>query len=461
MKERILILSISYLLLFTMACSTSIKKAEIPPTASPAVEIDRIRQELIVARDKDQADVLSPDLYSESFKYLRNAENALKEQRSDSNKVMDALAYSQGALEQARVVTKQANAIIPEVIEARKRAVDAEAVKYQPDQLRKTDRDLTGITHAFEEGNLSVRQKDRLDLESAYFRIEQTAVTAARLNRARNIYQFAKRNDAERLTPKNFSDFAARIREAELKIGASLRDKNTLLLIEEDINKKADHLLRVLQTVHQAKNQPMEVYAVGRIQEQDALAQAQMSLKETEETLADTQEDLVETEIRTTEMEANQRLNKALHLAQSKLSNDEAEISLQGNKLVMRLKSLHFPFGTSNLTPKSIEVLRKVTEVLARLPSEKEITIQGHTDSVGSPEVNQKLSQARAEVVSKFLISQDIVPKNQITAEGASYDRPIASNRKSMGRSENRRVDIFVTPSMDRKTTEQTGKETL
>lgn len=434
------------------ACSSGIKKADISTTANPAAEIDRIRQEQITARD-EQVDVLSPEFFLASQRYLREAESDLKDQKSGSQ-IVESLEYSQGALNQARLVAKQAGTIIPEVIEARKRAVDAQAVKFQPDQLRTADRDLSSMTRRFEDGKFAIDQKDRLDLESAYFRIEQTSVTAARLGRARNIYSFAKKNDAERLSPKNFSDLEARLREAELKIGASMRDKSMLNVIEQDINARADHLLRVLQAVHKAKNEPMEQFAAERIMEQDALFETREDLKETQESLS-------ETESRKNELENKQKINKALRVAQSKLSPNEAEVSIQGDQLVMKLKGVNFPFGRAELPGSSMTILSKVKDVLAQMPADKSVVVQGHTDSVGSPELNQKLSQSRAEAVSQYLISESAIHQDQISAQGAGYEQPIASNKKSMGRKENRRVDIIVTPSSERKATEQTGKEVL
>ncbi len=69
------------------------------------------------------------------------------------------------------------------------------------------------------------------------------------------------------------------------------------------------------------------------------------------------------------------------------------------------------------------------------------ITVEGHTDSVGSDSANMTLSQERADAVKSYLINQGTSP-GQITATGYGETRPIADNNTSSGRSQNRRVTV-------------------
>ena len=73
-----------------------------------------------------------------------------------------------------------------------------------------------------------------------------------------------------------------------------------------------------------------------------------------------------------------------------------------------------------------------------------DFTVWGHTDNVGTEAVNKRVSQNRANSVDKYLQSCGIA-KNRITAEGKSFDLPIASNDTEAGRKQNRRVEVFVT----------------
>lgn len=73
------------------------------------------------------------------------------------------------------------------------------------------------------------------------------------------------------------------------------------------------------------------------------------------------------------------------------------------------------------------------------------VEVAGHTDSVGGDEVNQRLSEQRANAVTQFLIAQGINSQRFITV-GAGKRYPIASNDTEAGRAANRRVEITLVP---------------
>jgi outer membrane protein OmpA-like peptidoglycan-associated protein len=72
-------------------------------------------------------------------------------------------------------------------------------------------------------------------------------------------------------------------------------------------------------------------------------------------------------------------------------------------------------------------------------------TVVGHTDNVGGPELNQRLSNERATAVVNYLVRQGL-QAGQLRAEGHGMNEPIASNASDAGRAQNRRVEIFVKP---------------
>ena len=72
------------------------------------------------------------------------------------------------------------------------------------------------------------------------------------------------------------------------------------------------------------------------------------------------------------------------------------------------------------------------------------ITIYGHTDNTGTYEVNQKVSNNRADAVEKYL-KQCGISTSRMTAQGLAYDFPVADNETAEGRAQNRRVEIYIT----------------
>jgi outer membrane protein OmpA-like peptidoglycan-associated protein len=71
------------------------------------------------------------------------------------------------------------------------------------------------------------------------------------------------------------------------------------------------------------------------------------------------------------------------------------------------------------------------------------VQVEGYTDSVGSDDYNQKLSENRASAVKDFLISQG-VSSNNITSQGFGKNSPVADNGTANGRAQNRRVNMVV-----------------
>jgi outer membrane protein OmpA-like peptidoglycan-associated protein len=71
------------------------------------------------------------------------------------------------------------------------------------------------------------------------------------------------------------------------------------------------------------------------------------------------------------------------------------------------------------------------------------LTIEGYTDSTGSEETNQKLSEQRAEAVETYLIGQGL-SADSVTSKGLGQANPVAGNDTAAGRSKNRRVEIVV-----------------
>jgi outer membrane protein OmpA-like peptidoglycan-associated protein len=69
--------------------------------------------------------------------------------------------------------------------------------------------------------------------------------------------------------------------------------------------------------------------------------------------------------------------------------------------------------------------------------------VEGYTDSVGSDDYNQKLSENRAGAVKDFLVSQG-VSQNNISSQGFGKNNPVADNTSATGRAQNRRVNLVV-----------------
>ena len=89
-----------------------------------------------------------------------------------------------------------------------------------------------------------------------------------------------------------------------------------------------------------------------------------------------------------------------------------------------------------------MESLVEVVDLLQSEP-DKQIRIEGHTDSTGNEEANLLISQQRADAVLEALVSLG-VDADRVTSVGMGQDFPIASNDTEDGRAQNRRVDVIL-----------------
>ena len=104
---------------------------------------------------------------------------------------------------------------------------------------------------------------------------------------------------------------------------------------------------------------------------------------------------------------------------------------------------IKFRFGLADLDPASDVVLQAVLEIMKTHVEIKKVTVQGHTDSVGTPERNLNLSRARAGAVAAWLVKHG-TDKTRVVAEGLGLTRPIEPNETDAGRSANRRVEFHI-----------------
>ncbi|MES2837905.1 MAG: OmpA family protein [Bacteroidota bacterium] len=111
-----------------------------------------------------------------------------------------------------------------------------------------------------------------------------------------------------------------------------------------------------------------------------------------------------------------------------------------GSKIV--LKNIFFDVDKSTLKPESTNELERLLKLLTDVPTLK-IEIAGHTDSDGSDDHNNKLSQARSEVVVKWLTEKGI-PISRLQAKGYGETKPIATNDTKEGKSQNRRTEFEI-----------------
>jgi outer membrane protein OmpA-like peptidoglycan-associated protein len=106
-------------------------------------------------------------------------------------------------------------------------------------------------------------------------------------------------------------------------------------------------------------------------------------------------------------------------------------------------QTIYFDFKKVTIKPKSFPLLDEVAQALTDNPTIK-VRVEGHTDSRGGDAFNLKLSRGRANSVRTYLIAKGIAA-DRMVAEGYGESVPVADNRTTAGRDQNRRVEFVIT----------------
>lgn len=179
-----------------------------------------------------------------------------------------------------------------------------------------------------------------------------------------------------------------------------------------------------------------------RLAQQNEEIQRQAERRQAEEqarSIAEQQSAQLESERQARE-EAEQKAAAAL--AELDRANKDLKVREEARGTVLSLSgSVLFASGSSNLLPSARHRLSDVADVLKQ--GDKPLLIEGHTDSTGSDELNERLSYQRAERVKDFLTTRG-VPAERIDVRGMGSYQPVANNNTAEGRANNRRVEIIV-----------------
>jgi outer membrane protein OmpA-like peptidoglycan-associated protein len=115
--------------------------------------------------------------------------------------------------------------------------------------------------------------------------------------------------------------------------------------------------------------------------------------------------------------------------------------------LVLTLRGALFISGRAEIDP-TIDVLARLVIVLRGFP-DSDITIEGHTDALGSEGYNYSLSQRRADSLKRHLAAEGlIIPRITALGKGGTY--PVATNATAVGRRQNSRIEVIVHAALAR-----------
>jgi outer membrane protein OmpA-like peptidoglycan-associated protein len=299
---------------------------------------------------------------------------------------------------------------------------------------------------------------------------------------ARNAVQLARLAGADKWAADTFAKAQGLLTEAEQAREAK-RGRNQIMMPARQAAQTAeDARLIALQRQEEAFQAEQKAIALKR--EQDALARAQAEEARRRQAELDAQQasaaraaaDRERAEAERARLEADRARSDAesaraaadaarraaeaqAQQAQASAAAAEAEKAALRQKLldqlnviletretarglIVNLSDVLFDFNKADLKPGAREKLAKIAGILLTYPG-LQISLEGHTDAIGSDEYNQVLSRRRAESARTYLLESGI-KADTVQAMGFGESQPVASNDSAAGRQQNRRVELVV-----------------
>jgi outer membrane protein OmpA-like peptidoglycan-associated protein len=361
------------------------------PAPEPGVPLDlaQARNAVQIARFA-RADQYAADTYVKAATLLADAENASAHHK-DRNKIMMPARQAAQTAEDARIIALQRQ---EQIYQEQQRAAALQRENEARDRAR-----------AEEERRLQAEQQ-----RAAALQRESEARDRARAEEERRLQADQQRQQAEQ--QRLLADQQRQQAEQEKVAADAARAAAERERLEAE-RQRAD-ADRVRAEAERARLDAEAARAAAEAQAQQARGLAEQSERERAQ-LRD---------------ELRAQLNAIL----------ETRETARG--LVVNVSDVLFDFDSANLKPGAREKVTRIAEIL-QSHRDLKIQIEGHTDSVGSDDYNQRLSERRAESVRVNLVQQGVA-RDVVGTAGFGETRPVATNGTAAGRQQNRRVEIVV-----------------
>lgn len=486
MKKSILSISMAIILLGGCATSPSVSEKQV------FQQFPNVREAstLLEKADNDNLAFYAPEQMKEA---QRVYDNALKDAKAGKP---NASALAQEAIARAkaaRLQSDKAKYTFEEVLLAREKALSVNASSVATDEFKEAEATFAKAIAQLEFGQEAKAKRDIEAIKNKYLAIELKALKTNMLSTAKQAVAAAEKADLDDIAPLTVTQA-----KDELKLAVATLEANRTDTAKANVHsnraiwliKKAQGIADIYAYFDNAKFSEEQkilwyqeqlgsvVSPINKdVQFNNTNKEVVASLRQQVAALAGENETLsanldsakmqikqitAESQSRESSLERNQaqalmqaKLQREKELAikkadderfaavQSMFTEEEATVYRQRDNVLIRAQGFAFKSGGSEIESSNFVMLNKITDAIKRFP-DATIVVSGHTDATGSAELNQTLSQARAEVVANFITQVSNIDTNKVTFNGYGKDKPVASNETPEGRAQNRRVEILI-----------------
>ena len=454
-------------------------------------EADRV---LAQARAKN-APLYAPVSYQKGSQYYKEGEDLYQKGRDLEQireKLKNAAAYFAKALDES----KTGEATFSGVLAARNDADSAGAGKSAADLWRRAEAQFNKAARELEDGETEAATRGAAEAQAAYRAAELEAVKSNYLSPARVLLAKDDEEGVRDEAPKTLAKAHGLAVQVEALLKQNRYDADEARQLAQQARYEAAHAAYLSRTIRSMKKEEKTFEdallaaedqfqriavilgvqprfenglegpvsdAIAALKERDAKALKDAEqLRRAGETIAEKDVEIENLRKQVSSMEgrvgslteSEKDLQRTLGIkhqeeetirqVSSMFSPEEGNVLRDGENIIIRLYGLTFPVGKNTIEPEYYSLLTKVQEAIKKFPKCK-ITIEGHTDSQGSDEQNQALSESRAKAVAEYLMANMGV-EFAVDHQGYGESRPVASNDSPEGRAKNRRIDVVITP---------------
>jgi outer membrane protein OmpA-like peptidoglycan-associated protein/predicted outer membrane protein len=467
--------------------------------AGSAVAQDELRRTFfkdvdaaLEAANAVDARLLAPRSYSDGMEAYEAAEEALERGRNIEY-VRRRAGEAEVHFETARTAAELAKTALAQVMKSRQDAANAKAPELAREVWDKAQREFGNAIRYLERGDLKTAKRNDIEATSLYRDAELIAIKAQYLSETRRLLADADRARVGRYAPITLGKAQQLLADAERELNENRYDTDLPRNLARQANYEAKHAIYLSEVVRDVRDKDLTVEELvlqweeplinisGAADILPAMADGHDNLElelisyienlQTE--LQATEQEVEANVLRTADMEEEiralderlggateeraalvQRLEAQAEIkarfeqVEKMFGRDEARVFREGDNIILRLVGLTFDSGKAEIKQEDFDLLAKVEKAIDAFPR-SELIIEGHTDSYGGDELNQRLSQERAESVQQYMINAMRIPSYRLIATGFGETQPVANNETASGRARNRRIDIIIKPNLD------------
>jgi OOP family OmpA-OmpF porin len=472
------------IVMFLLSCvGPQLEVEPIAKSENPQELINQLDNSIALAR-KNQINVLAPTWFEKAESSLNAAKKGL-EKGDQLSEILDNIATGRAQLHRAEEIAKVSQTMLPNAIKARTMARDAGATNLGEEYADAEERFIS-LTRAIEDNNMNYAQRNQARVVERFRVVELRAIKTQTIGEVRRLIQSAQKQGMHKIAPQSYDLAQQKLEAADAFITQNPYQKEKMHQLAAEALFMAQRLHIVAQQSEKVedmepeqitlwaeglmyqtseklgapdmRNQPFKkqlenILATVSAQHADHEFMVENSKKQQNE-IEKLQQQIASLEGQTLKehqekerLLAEKRFNEKLSSIQHYFKPNEAEVYKKENQVIIRLKAMQFPVGQSVIMPENYGLLSKVQRAI-RTFGEPDVIIGGHTDSTGSEDLNEHLSQKRADAVRQYFVANGTLPYEKIIAVGYGSMRPIASNATESGRAVNRRIDVIITPEV-------------